>query len=346
MVMNVKKDILMSLPANTDKNKSAKTEYDKRTHDERIADLRAAFTELSAIARATGKKTTASQAKILKKARVHKSYFHKDKIKDKATQQRYFDVHDEIKSFQANFDEDSGKESVLSKAEARREKEIDRAIKLEKQLLGSREEVAGLHQKIAQLQDRNKNKDHSLIELSHQALIADQQKSSNVVNFVNVQYISPDQYLRRNGVYFFDDEALRKDAWARSEKDLHEVLGRDLAMRVYILIGPACSGKSYWAKDKKSYWNDRHPVVIDATNLSIFDRMKWFNIINQYIRTNDIRICGVVFVTPLDVLFARNNKNEPGKKMSERVIKDKFNALEWPDLQEEMFHELVVVRHG
>lgn len=334
----------MSLPADTD-NK-ANREYDKRTHDERIADLRSAFTELSAIAVATGKKTDASQAKILKKARVHKSYFHGEKIKDKATQQRYFDIHKEIKKFQDNFDRNSWSESILSKAEARTEKEKSRAIKLEKQLIVSREEVAGLNQTIAQLQKRDKNKDHSLIELSHQALMVDKQKKSNFVNFSNIPYISPDKYLKRNGVYCFDDEALRKDSWARSEKELHEVLKRPLPMRVYMLIGAACAGKSHWARDNKSYWNDRHPVVIDATNLTVFSRMKWFNIINQYIRTNDIHICAVVFITPLEVLFARNNVNEQGKKMNEQMIKDKFNTLEWPDLQEEMFNELVVVRHG
>jgi hypothetical protein len=344
MVMNVKKDTLMLLPVNAEKK--VKPEYDKRTHDERIADLRSAFTELSSIAVATGKKTDASQAKVLKKARVHKSYFHGEKIKDKATQQRYFGIHDEIKKFQDNFDQDSGNESVLGKAEARTEKEKSRAIGLEKQLIVSREEVAGLNQKIAQLQKRDKNKDHSLIELSHQALTANKQKNSNFVNFSNVPYISPDKYLRPNGVYCFDDEGVRKNAWARSEKELHEALNRPLAMRVYMLIGAACAGKSHWARDDKSYWNDRHPVVIDATNLTVFSRMKWFNIINQYIRTNDIHVCGVVFITPLDVLFARNNVNEQGKKMTDHVIKDKSNSLEWPDLQEEIFNELVVVRHG
>jgi len=334
----------MSLPVNAD-NK-ANREYDKRTHDQRIADLRSAFTEFCAIALATGKKTDASQAKVLKKARVHKSYFYEEKIKDKATQQRYFDIHDEIKTFQEKFYQDSGRESILSKAEARTEKEKSRAIGLEKQMIVSREEVAGLNQKIAQLQKRDTDKDHSLIELSHQALRADKQKNSNFVNFANIPYISPDQYLKRNGVYCFDDEALRTDAWARSEKELHKALNRALPMRVYMLIGPACAGKTHRSRDNKSYWNDRHPVVIDATNLTVYSRMKWFNIINQYIRTNDIHICGVVFITPLDVLFARNNINEQGKRMTEQVIKDKFNSLEWPDLREEMFHELVVIRHG
>jgi hypothetical protein len=74
--------------------------------------------------------------------------------------------------------------------------------------------------------------------------------------------------------------------------------------------------------------------------------MKWFNIINQYVRTNDIHICGVIFLTPLDTLFERNNLRIQGKKMSDQVIKDKFNALEWPDLKEEKFNEIVVVRHG
>jgi hypothetical protein len=343
MVMNVKKDILMSLLANN--NKKEGREYDKRTHDLRLADLRSAFIELSAIAIATGKKTDSSQAKILTKARVHKSYFHKAKIKDEATQQRYFDIHNEIKNFHANFDQDQGNESILSKAEARTEKEKSRAIKLEKQLISSREEVVGLNQHITMLNNRDKDKDYNLVELSHQSLVAGKQNNSNFVNFANIPYISPDQYLKRNGVYCFDDETLRKNAWERSTNELKEALNRPLPMRVYMLIGAACAGKSHWARDNKSYWNDRHPVIIDATNLTRWDRMEWFNIINLYFRTNDIRVCSVVFITPLEVLISRNNVNEQGKKMATSTIKDKFNALEWPDLRKEMFHELVVVRH-
>jgi hypothetical protein len=346
MVMSEQKDISMLLI--DDKDKSNGTD-EKRSHDQRIADLNTAFIELCAKARLTGKKTDASQAKILLKTKVHKSYFYKGKkpkIKDEATQQRYYDVHDKIVTFQQDFKKLPPEDTLLGKVEVGKKKEEERAIKAEKQLIQSREQVAGLYQKIAQLQERSRQKDHSLIDLSHQALMADKQSSSNVVNFMNAAYISPDQYLRRNDTYCFDDEALKKDAWERSEKDLHEALDRNLPMRVYMLIGPACAGKSHWSEHTKTYWNDRHPVVIDATNLSVFQRMKWFNIINQYIRTNDIHVCGVVFVTPLDILFKRNNTSEPGKKMSDQVIKDKFNALTWPDLKEEKFNEIVVVRHG
>ncbi|MFT5295949.1 MAG: hypothetical protein ACI9YH_001965 [Colwellia sp.] len=334
----------MSLSDNQDEEKRP---YDKRSHDLRIADLKSAYIELSAIARITGKKTDASAAKVLKKADVNKSFFDKKKItKDAASKQRYLDVSDEIRDFQKEFNELPHEDTILGKAEARKEKEKNRAIKTEKELVSSREQVAGLYQKIAKLQNRNKDKDHGLIELSHQALLANKQNTSNTVNFASVALVSPDLYLEKNGRYCFDDEALRSEAWARSEKDLHEALCRELPMRVYMLIGPGCAGKSYWLNNTKSYWNDRHPVVIDATNLSTFQRMKWFNIINQYIRTNDIHICGVIFLTPLDTLFERNNLRIQGKKMSDQVIKDKFNALEWPDLKEEKFNEIVVVRHG
>lgn len=339
--MNVEKDISMSKLID-----KAKKEYDKRTHEQRIDDLWAAFAELKAIAISTGKKTDASQAKVLEKAKANKSYFHTEKVKDKTTQKKYFEVHDAIVEFKKNFKSRSEGNSSLSKAEARKSKEIDRAKSLEKQLVTSREEVAGLYREISLLKARNKNKDNSLMELSHQSLMNEKQSSSNIVNFANIKYISPDQYLKRNGLYRFDDEALRNDAWNRSEQELHKALERDLPTRVYMLIGPVCAGKSYWAKQNDSYWSDRHPVVIDATNLTEFQRMKWFNIINQYVRTNDIHVCAVVFDTPLDVLFSRNNKREPDKKLSDEVIKSKSSTLQWPDLKKEKFNELVVVRHG
>jgi hypothetical protein len=340
--MNVKKDTLMLL----DNKNEQKSVYDSRSHDQRIADLKSVCIELFAKARLTGKKTDASQAKILKQAKVHKDYLYKEKIKDEATQKRYYNVRDDIAEFNKNFNKIPPDETLQGKYESRFEQEKERAINLEQQLITSREQVAGLYEKIANLQNQNKSRDDDVIRLSHQALQAGKQKSSNSVNFTNVKYISPDQYLRRNGIYCFDNEVLKENAWSKSEKELHTALSRNLPIRVYMLIGPMCAGKTHWSNNTKSYWHDRHPVVIDATNLSVFQRMKWFNIINQYIRTNDINVCGVIFDTPLDVLFSRNKNNEPGKKMPEKVLKEKFYSLEWPDLKEEKFNEILVVRHG
>ncbi|QBJ61641.1 hypothetical protein [Pseudoalteromonas sp. DL-6] len=331
------------LPNDKSKKKSV---YDSRSHDQRIADLRSACIELFAKARLTGKKTDASQAKILKKARVHKDYFYKEKIKDEAVQQRYYDVRDEIADFNRNFNKLPHEDTLQGKYESLYEQEKERAINLEQHLVSSREQVAGLYEKIANLQSQNKNRDNDVIRLSHQALQAGRQKNSNTVNFTNVRYISPDQYLRRNGVYCFDDEALKASAWSKSEKELHTSLSRNIPMRVYMLIGPMCAGKTFWSNNTKSYWHDRHPVVIDATNLSVYHRLKWFNIINQYIRTNDISVCGVIFDTPLDVLLSRSKNNEPGKKVPENIITEKFYSMEWPDLKEEKFNEIVVIRHG
>ena len=340
--MNEKKVTSMLL----DDKSEEKMSYDKRSHDERIADLKSASTELFSKAKQTGKVTDASIAKIIKHAKVHKDYLYKDKIKDKKIQQRYFAVRDDITKFRENFKKLSDSESPLSKEEERYEQEKERSINREQQLIKSREQVAGLYDQIATLKNKSKDKNDDLVRLSHQALQAGKQSKSNHVNFTNIKYISPDKYLRRNGVYCFDDLALRESAWSRSEKELHAALERNLPTRVYILIGPMCAGKTYWSNNAKSFWPDRHPVVIDSTNLSIFQRMKWFNIINQYIRTNDIHVCGVVFETPLDILLARNKNNEPGKKMPEATIKEKHNSMEWPDLKEEKFNEIVVIRNN
>lgn len=339
--MNVKKGIFMPLT-----EAGTKKEYDKRSHDERIEDLRTAFAELKVIARATGKKTDASAAKVLKEAKVNKSYFHDKKIKDEAVQKQYYNVRDDINQFQKNFTaSDPDKKSALGKALLKAEEEEKNAISLERQLIQSREEVAGLNARINKVKDKKEASDNNLLDVTFKHLADASRNSGSTVNFTNTAYVSPDIYLKRNGVYCFDDDGLKKKAWARCEEELHKALNRNLPMRVYMLVGAPCAGKTDWANNSTSYWHDRHPVVIDATNLTRFDRIEWFTIINQYVRTNDIKTCVVVFDTPLDVLFSRNNVRELSKKMDDKVITEKFNRLQWPDLKEEKFDEMMVVKY-
>ena len=330
----------------TDSQTEKKT-YDKRTHEERVSDLKEAFSELKVEAVVRGSKNIASAAQVLIKANVNKTYFYTHKIKDESIQKQYHDIRDTIKAFQDSFQENNDQDSALAKAYAKADKEAERAEKCEHLIEKSREEIAHLRIKLKQKDNLLQNSEIRMIDSANQVSQLRQASSTRgVVNFTSAKIVSPDHYLTVNGRYDFDDENLRFRAWERSYGDLSELLQRELPTRVYVLIGPPCSGKTSWCNNESSFSNDRHSIVIDSTNLTQTDRMQWFMIINKYILSRDVKTCAVVFDTPVDVLLSRNNLRDLSKKMDDSVIIKKSKKMVWPDLRIEKFDEMKVIRHG
>jgi hypothetical protein len=327
------------------KAENPKSEYDKRSHADRVEDLRNAFNTLKAEAKALGKKNIASAAQVLKQSKVNKAYFKEGKLKNPEEQEPYLKLRDEIKKFKDGFDAHHP-DSAFSKLEQKAKDESERAESAERYLEESRTQLASLRMQLDIANQKLRGGQDSIIDLSHQAVQASKKASVGTVNFAQIAKISPDKYLYKNGSYTFEDESLRASAWAKSEKELERALSRALPTRVYILIGPPSSGKTQWTENSNSYWPDRHPVVIDATNLTSADRLTWRLIINQFIRTNDIKTCAVIFDVPEDVIFSRNNNREFSKKLTDTALKNKIKSMEWPDLKTEKFDEAVVVRNG
>jgi hypothetical protein len=313
---------------------------DSRSHEQRVADLEAAFTKLKSQAISTGMKTDASAAKVLKAARVNRTYFYvRGKLKDKDALAKYHAVRDAIQDFQDNFDSFGGDTVVnqlkrkLEQAEAQRN-QIARSMTEQQRL------VAGLQNDNVALKKKVHLQSDHMIDVVHSVSIKSRQ-DSNV--FGEARIISPDTYLWRNGQYLFDDENIRRQAWDRARADLKQALQRPLPTRVYLLVGPPCAGKSMWSKGYSNFYPDLHSVVIDATNLTQFSRLEWISRINKY-RTTEVRICAVVFLVPKSLLQSRNNLREPGKRLDDLLILRKADELEFPNLIHEDIDELLVVR--
>lgn len=332
--------ILMSSNELSLLSKQTIAKRDRRTHDERITDLEAAFAILKTKAISSGIKTDASAAKVLKDARVNRTYFYvKDKLKDKLASAKYQEVRIAIQNFQDNFDSFCSDTLVnqlrnkLSQAEEQRNQIATTMIEQQK-LVAEYQNHNSILKKKARIQS------NQIVDVLHSTGV---NLNSKVGIFGDVRIISLDTYLWKNGKYMFDDEIIRQEAWKRATKELTQVLQRALPMRIYILIGAPCAGKTFWSKDHSNFYPDLHSVIIDATNLTLLSRLKWISHINKY-RTKDTRICAVVFDTPKSVLQSRNNRREPTKQVRSAQIFKKANELEIPNLLHEDIDEMIIVR--
>ena len=179
-----------------------------------------------------------------------------------------------------------------------------------------------------------------MIDYQHSAVVRSRPEGGV---FSEATIIEPDKYLWRGGEYLFKDESIRKKAWEQAKQDLILAIKRPLPMRIYVLVGAPCSGKSTWSKNNTNFYPDLHSVVIDATNLTYVNRLEWISQINKH-RGKVNRLCAVVFLTPASVLQSRNNRREPTKQLDIDLLLKKVNSLEFPDLSREDFDELIVVR--
>ena len=314
---------------------------DRRSHDQRVADLAAVFARLKVKAIASGLKNDASAAKVLEAAKVNRTYFYvKNKLKDKPTLAKYHAVRDAIQDFQNNFDAYGGDTIVdqlktkLKQVEAQRSQLANNLIENEKRIAGLQNDNTALKKKVL-------GQNEYMIDVMHSATV-NTRSDTNV--FSEARIVSPDQYLWRNGHYLFDDTNVKRQAWERSREDLKKALKRPLPTRVYLLIGPPCAGKSTWSKKPSNLYPDMHSVVIDATNLTQFSRLEWISLINKYRSNKEIKVCAVVFLTPTSVLQSRNNRREPAKRFEDAMIREKERSLEFPDPLREEIDEMVVVR--
>jgi len=164
------------------------------------------------------------------------------------------------------------------------------------------------------------------------------------MNQNTVNYISPDHGLQRNEQYEFYDAKLREKAWSDAKTEFIQLIRRDLPIRVYILIGLPCSGKTEWSKNLKNLMTDRHSIVVDATNLKVGDRAIWLNLANQ---GKNVKKCAVRFVTDFMTIRKRNEDEQrlsSGKRLALSILESKRNEFEEVNIVFEDFDEMIVVR--
>lgn len=325
---------------------------DTRTHDERVHELRKAFEVLKARAESSGSINECSAKKVLTYANVRDNYFYEDKLKDRSVNAKYHAVRDEIEAYKKSFKKDK---DTIMEATALGQAIADRN-KFEVERDNAHLQVAKIMKKNLQLEDdikyfrqrKRETVDNSVaIAYSHLASKAD---NSNIISFNEPKIICPDDYLKDNkGRYDYSNQTKIDNAWTVAKSKLSlDVKNTHIPMRIYMLIGMQNAGKTLWRDDKKNYYNDRQPIVIDATNLNKATRADWFlelADIRQEIVTDkkDIKVCAVYFDVPLLQLQQRNSLRPPEKRIDSETLADNFNKLQAPDTSER-FDEIIIVR--
>jgi len=324
---------------------------EKRTHRQRLAKLREVFGRRQELARRSGKKHDVSIAKICAEAGVDKVYLHGYRLnEDSPERAEYLAFKQEVLDFQKNLSagyEKSEDKRQLEELRQRYAALLSDCEPLQRELayykkqssneLGeldhNRSRMTQLLAKVAELED----------ELAHT-----KQKGNlagAITGRLKKHVVSPDNFRTVGGRYKFGSQVHENEAWGQAYKKLEELLSRKLKMRLYILVGLPCSGKSTWAEDGVVA-TDRHPVIFDATNLTNVDRYRFVHSLSRF---TDLPKTCVYFDTDMEIIRERNRTlRTAGKQMTDDDLSMLHSKLEKPDPYEETWiDELIVVRsHG
>lgn len=322
---------------------------EKRTHKDRLAKLREVFGRRQEIARQSGKKHDVSIAKICAEADVDKVYLHGYRLKEDAPERaEYIAFKEEVLEFQKNLG--AGFEKSEDKIEL---EEINRRYAA---LLSDCEplqhELAYFKaQSSNDLGELDQNRYNTTLLLAKVAeleyALANTAKQGNVSGAISARIqkhvVSPDNFRVVGGRYKFGSKAHENEAWGKAYKALDELLSRNLKMRLYILVGLPCSGKSTWV-EKGTVATDRHPVIFDATNLTNWNRNQFILSVSRF---PDLPKVCVYFDTDMEIIRERNRTlRTSGKQMTDDDLTLLHSKLEKPDPYEEAWiDELIVVRH-
>lgn len=332
------------------KNKKSKVNRDKRTHNEKIIILREIFGRRKEVSRQSGKVNDCSINKIAEEAGLDKLWLlgHRTSKKEPSVNSSYSKLRDEINLFRNSF----SKGSELS--------EDKKTIKeLQDKLDGLHSSIEPTFIKIAMLEKKVQNfsavatdldtKSTQLIakniELEEQ--LEGYEPGTNKSNSVQAKrvIISPDIYRKKGGRYNFGDKKIESNAWGKALEELNKYLTRKLPMRLYILVGMPCSGKTAWSRNPDTYLeNDRHPVIFDATNLTVIERIK---LIQPLRRFSDLPIVCVYFDTDIELIRQCNRDSDGWERarFTDEQLTKKLKKLEKPDPYEESWIDsLRVVR--
>jgi hypothetical protein len=328
-----------------------KKQRDTRTHDGRVKDLRKAFEYLKLRAEASGHIYECSVSKVAKRANVNDVYLYKDKLKDPSVNKKYHDVRDSIILFIIKFKENRDKileESALGEA-------IKDRNDFEAERNAAHLATAKIQQKNLQLENdldyyknRQKETEDNSIAIAH-ARLASKVKSSTVLSFTKVKIVCPDDHLIDNGSYDDSNQTKIDNALTVAKSELsYNIKNTHIPMRIYMLIGVQNAGKTQWRDDRKNFYNDRQPIVIDSINLTKAARADWFlelsDIREETItEKKDIKVCAVYFDVPLLQLQHRNSMRPPEKRIDIETLADNFAKLQAPTTAER-FDEIIIVR--
>lgn len=319
---------------------------DSRTHEERVSDLWTAFGTCKERAIQSGKKNDCSLNKVTALAKVHKTYLTGvRKFKDKDVSKKYIEVNETIQQWRIDFtaNKEISNENRIIKEQSEEIKNLKNSVEpllsrlnlLESIGESTPKNLAEKEEQILILTDQLRTVQSSQ---SHDSKV----KEFGVASTIARRIISPDVFRYIGSKYSFGDAEHNQKATNKAYDSLEKALSRDLKMRLYILVGLPCSGKSTWSENAEMC-SDRHPVVFDATNLSRVERLQ---VIHQVKRFKDLPICCVVFDTPMTEIRKRNSMNRTSdRQLPDNVLDEMNTRYEKPNPYEETWIDQLIVVH-
>lgn len=318
------------------------------THKDRIKKIHEEFGVAKERARSTGSVNECSINKICKNAGISKSYLHGHRLKDDDPDKaEYLKLKDEINTFRGNFKSSNNisvEKSELNELQKRYDsllKSVNPLIRELQQLKQSESTASGSYK------DSMDSKTLLLAKIQQlEEQLAAAPASTNVVGAmqrrVTRSIVSPDKYRMVAGRYQVGNKKAEQEAWTQSYKTLDNLLSRPLKMRLYILVGLPCSGKTTWAENA-NLEGDRHPVVFDATNLKEADRVRLVASLGRY---EDLSKYCVYFDVDMADIRRRNRETRTAdKQITDDDLAVMKQELEKPDAYtEEWIEHLIVVR--
>ncbi|MDC9519658.1 hypothetical protein PSH55_00785 [Pseudoalteromonas sp. Angola-31] len=310
------------------------------TDDERLQALKDAFIQQKVIAlREMKHRGIATVGRICQVANVDRTYLYDDKKSSCVDAFKGFEsFRNKVLDFANEFKEiKAGKSKSDDELSTMYSNSLETNLKL----------TIEKNQLRILLQDRNEVIQNLQFENTSLKAVNTNTRISNSAKQMNqnmVHYISPDRALQYNEHYHFYDENLRKKAWFDAKTEFSRLMLRKLPMRVYILIGLPCSGKTTWSDNRLDIKNDRHSVIVDATNLTMGDRALWLVLAR---RAENVKTCAVRFLIDFMAVRERNELRESsGKRLELSTLESKRDKLEEVDIVFEDFDEMLIVREG
>jgi len=318
------------------------------THKDRIKKIYEEFGVAKERARSTGSVNECSINKICENAGISKSYLHGHRLKDDDPDKTaYLKLKDEINTFRGNFKSSnivSVEKSELNELQKRYDsllKSVNPLVRELQQLKQSESAASGSYK------DSMDSKTLLLAKIQQlEEQLAAAPTSANVVGAMQRRVarsiVSPDKYRMVAGRYQMGNKKSEQEAWTQTYKTLDNLLSRPLKMRLYILVGLPCSGKTTWAENS-DLEGDRHPVVFDATNLKEADRARLVASLGRY---EDLSKYCVYFDVDMGDIRRRNRETRTAdKQITDDDLAVMKQELEKPDAYtEEWIEHLIVVR--
>ena len=306
------------------------------TDDERLTALENAFVKQSSEAIIVGKiRGVATMKAICKLANVDPTYAYGKNNPSPENLKKYKKFQEKVNTFADTFK--NHKNNVLGNVEDNQ----DLLEAAREQLFNIKIENNSLLNKLSKSETSKNNLQAELVQA--QLLINSNQVSAptSQLNDNTIHIISPDKTLQHNDQYQYFDIELRDKAWDSAKEDFQRLMRRKVPLRVYLLVGLPCSGKSTWVEER-DVLRDRHTVIIDATNLKKGDRAQWITLARK---NTNVKICAVMFFTDFLTIKERNAKRHPQNKFIDvSILETKRDAFELVDVKFEDIDEMIIVR--